>query len=248
MIPILKAEFRKLLTVRSTYVILAIALLLVMLFAGFVEGVKGQTVNLLHNSGLLASESTNAIVFTGMVVAFAGLLLVGHEYRYNTIMYTLASSNRRYKILLAKFVAVSVFSIAASLFLIFFSPLCTILGAHLAGKQIGPQAFNVWSVVWHCILCGWGYSLYAFILVSIMRSQIGAIVTFLLIPMIGENILGLLLKGNVKYLPFNALQSIAVPTSLGNHTTSMHAVGVVAVYVAVGMLVSAVLFARRDAN
>lgn len=248
MIPALKSEFRKLLSVRSTYFIVGVSLLLVALFAGFGEGVKGDSVNLLKNSGLLASESIHAIIFVGLVLAFAGLLLAGHEYRYNTIMYTLTSANRRSKVLVAKFITVTVFAIVTSLLITFFSPLCTIVGAHLAGKEIGPQVFDVWSVVWRCVFCGWGYAIYAFILMMILRNQIGAIVTFLLVPLIGENILGLLLKSNVKYLPFNALQSVPVPAGMGNHTTSGHAALTVLVYVVVGLVISAVLFSRRDAN
>ncbi len=90
--------------------------------------------------------------------------------------------------------------------------------------------------------------MYAFILLIVLRNQIGAIVTFLLVPLIGENILSALLKNNTKYLPFNAVQSIADPGSLGNHTTSGHAAVTMLVYVAIGLLVSLVLFTRRDAN
>ena len=248
MIPTLKSEFRKLLTVRSTYFIVGIGLLIVAFFAGFVEGLRGDPTNLLKNSGLLVSESTNGIVFVGLILAFAGLLLAGHEYRYNTIMYTLTATNRRYKVLLAKLAAITVFAVVTSLLVTFFAPLCTIVGAHLAGKEIGPQTFHVWSVVWRSVFCGWGYAMYAFILMMVLRNQIGAIVTFLLVPLIGENILGLLLKSNIKYLPFNALQSVPAPAGLGNHTTSGHAASIVLVYVVVGLLASAILFSRRDAN
>jgi len=163
-------------------------------------------------------------------------------------MYTLTASNRRYKVLLAKLVVVTVFALFASLLVMFFSPLCTILGAHLAGHHIGPQTFDVWVLMWRCLFCGWGYSMYAFILLIVLRSQVGAIVTFLLVPLIGENILSALLKSNTKYLPFNAVQSVAEPTGLGNHTTSGHAALTVLVYVGVGLIISTVLFIRRDAN
>jgi len=247
MIAELKAEFRKLLSVRSTYFIVAASLVIVMFFAGFVEGIRGNTAAL-QAPGLLESESTNAIVFVGLILAFAGLLLMGHEYRYNTIMYSLSSVNRRYKIVAAKFIAVSTFAIVTSLLVTFFSPLCTILGAHIQGATIGHQDYHVWSMVWRCVFCGWGYAAYAFILVAVLRNQIGAIVTYLLVPLIGENILGLLLKDNIKYLPFNALQSVVAPHSLGSHASSAHQAVVVLVYVAVGLALSLVLFVRRDAN
>jgi ABC-type transport system involved in multi-copper enzyme maturation permease subunit len=247
MIPTLKSEFRKILSVRSTYGLIAFALVVVIFIAGFIEGFHSAP-EYLRGAGLLQSESTTAIMFVGFILAFVGLLLMGHEYRYNTIMYSLTAPNRRLKVFLSKFIIVATFGLVTSLIITFFSPLCTILGAALHGHHIGPQHFDYFAIIWRCVACGVAYALYALILVSIMRNQIGAIVTFLLLPLIGENILGLLLKKNVIYLPFTAAQAIANPQSMGNHTSSLHELGVVAVYVAVGAVVSAVLFVRRDAN
>jgi len=243
----IKSELRKLLTVRSTYFIVGLSLLIVMFFAGFIEGFRGMGGALTMNPKLLESESTNAIVFVGFLTAFVGLLLAGHEYRYNTIMYSLTITNRRYKVLLAKFVAITLFAVAVSLFVVFFSPLCTIAGAALAGKEIGPQQFDVWSVVWRCVFVGWGYAMYAFILLMIVRNQIGAIITFLLLPLMGEGILSLLLKGNAKNLPFMSLQSV-VGQSGGGAVSVTHQALVVLAYVVVGLAVSFVLFQKRDAN
>jgi ABC-type transport system involved in multi-copper enzyme maturation permease subunit len=243
----LKAEFRKLLTVRSTYFIVGATLLITMFFAGFIEGFRNDAGSL-RNPGLLADQSSSAIVFVGLILAFAGLLLAGHEYRYNTIMYTLTASNKRYKVFLAKFLTITMFTLLMSALITFFSPFCTIVGAHLAGNHVGPQTFDVWSLLWRCMFCGWGYAVYAFILLIALRNQVGAIVTFLLVPLIGENILMALLKDNSKYLPFTALQSVASPDNLGNHANSGHEALVVLVYVVVGLLVSSILFIRRDAN
>lgn len=247
MIPAIKSEFRKLLTVRSTYVNVAICLAIIGLFAGFGSDFRAEPASL-QDSSYLMSQSTSAIVFVGLILAFVGLLLAGHEYRYNTIMYTFATANRRYKVLFAKFVAITTFALAASVLVAFFSPLCTIVGVNLAGKELMPQTFDLWPVLWRCMFTGWGYAIYAFVLILIIRNQIGAIVTFLLVPLIGENILMQLFKNIGQYLPFTTVQAVAAPAELGNHTTSAHAVVVVLVYAAVGLLVSTVLFARRDAN
>jgi len=243
----IRSEFRKLLTVRSTYFIILISLAITAFFAGFIDGIKGDLKSL-SDPHLLASQSTNAVIFVGLILAFVGLLLTGHEYRYNTIMYTLTSSNRRLKVLAAKFIVITAFALLMSLLIMFFSPLCTIVAVHLRGLHIGAQTFDYWPLIGKCLFVGWGYAMYAFILIAVLRNQVGAIVSFLLIPLIGENILALLLKNNVKYLPFNALQSVAAPSSLGNHTTSGFAAKVVLVYVVLGLVVSAVLFSRRDAN
>ena len=247
MISAIRSELRKLLSVRSTYVIIIICMGIVGLFAGFGDGFRA-TPQGLQSPGQLMSESFNAIVFVGLILAFAGLLLMGHEYRYNTIMYTLTISNRRFKVLLAKLAVFTLFAVVTSLLMAFFSPLCTIIGAHLHGYKIGPQHFDYWSVIWRCLFVGWGYAMYAFILVTIMRNQVGSIVTYLLVPLIGENILIHIFKSIDKYMPFTMLQSVAAPDSLGNHTTSAHAMTVALVYVVVGLVIGTVLFARRDAN
>jgi ABC-type transport system involved in multi-copper enzyme maturation permease subunit len=247
MIATLKSEFRKLLTVRSTYVIILIVLVLVSLFAGYGDGFRGSAASL-KVPDLLMTESFQAIAFMGLVLAFAGLLLVGHEYRYNTIIYTLTSSNSRMKVLFAKLLAISVFAALASLLVACFAPMCALIGIHLHGHQLVPQQFDFWSVIWRCIFVGWCYAMYAFILIAIMRNQVGAIVTFLLVPLIGESILGLIFKSKQQYFPFISLQSVAVPQRLGNHTTVTHAVTVSLTYIAIGLIVSAFLFIRRDAN
>lgn len=252
MLDAIRAEFRKLLTTRATYGIVIGSALIIMFLAGFVNGFHAQPMSL-NNPTLLADQSSGAITFVGLILAFAGLLLMGNEYRYNTIMYSLTTANKRYKVLLAKVIATSVFAFVVSLVVTFFSPFSTIVGAWLQGATIGAQQFDYWSIVWRCLFCGWGYAMYALILVTILRNQIGAIIVFLLTPLIGEGILSLWLKNNTKYLPFNALQSVAIPPVPDQPGISVtpavtHAALTVLAYVAVGLIVALVLFQKRDAN
>jgi len=250
MIAALKAELRKLLSVRSTYFIILISLAIVVLFAGFGEGFRADPVRL-HDAGMLASESAHAVLFVGLILAIVSLLLVGHEYRYNFIMYTLTATNRRYKVMAAKFVAITLFALLAATLVTFFAPLCSIVGAHLAHKHMVAQHFDVWQVLWRCLAVGWGYAMYAFILAAIIRNQIGAIVTYLVIPLIGENIIVAIFKWIGKYLPFQSLQGVMdgiLPGERASGVTTAHNMVVAGIYIAVGLLVSTVLFVRRDAN
>jgi ABC-type transport system involved in multi-copper enzyme maturation permease subunit len=146
MIPSLRSEFRKLLTVRSTYLIILICLAIICLFSGYGEGFRAS-VPQLRDPNHLVSESYSAILFVGLIVALVGLLSFGHEYRYNGIMYTLTASNNRLKSLLAKFIVVSIFSVFTSVLFALFSPLVNILGVHFAGNTIGPQVFDLWDVL-----------------------------------------------------------------------------------------------------
>lgn len=247
MIAALKSELRKILTVRSTYFIFVICLAIIALFAGYGDGYKAGPISL-QSREWLQHESFSAIVFTGLIAALVGLLSFGHEYRYNGIMYTLTSSNNRLKSLTAKLVVASIFAVVVSCLFALFSPLCTIVGVHLANNTLSPQTFDLWQVLWRCAFVGWGYAMFAFVLVAIIRSQVGAIVTYLLIPLIGENILANVFKSTNGYMPFMSLQSVA-PTNIGPMSHSLHHyVYVSLAYIAAGLVVSAVLFSRRDAN
>jgi ABC-type transport system involved in multi-copper enzyme maturation permease subunit len=247
MIDSIRAEWRKLLTVRSTYAILLICVAIVCLFAGYGDGVKATAANL-HDPNWLAHESYSAIIFVGLILALVGLLLFGHEYRYNSIMYTLTASNSRLKSLLAKFIVITKFSVLVSVLFALLSPLVSLVAIHLSGKTLGPQTFDVWQVLWHCAFVGWGYAMFAFILVAIIRSQVGSIVAFLMIPLIGENIIANIFKSTAQYMPFMSLQSVA-PTMLGPQSASLqHYVAVSLTYIVVGLAASAVLFKHRDAN
>ncbi|MDB5182643.1 MAG: hypothetical protein JWO47_427 [Candidatus Saccharibacteria bacterium] len=242
----IKAELRKLLTVRTTYIIVIGCLLITALFAGYIEGVRASVPSL-SNPDLLAGESKSAVLFVGLILAFVGLMQLGHEYRYNTVMYSLTSSNKRLKPFFAKAFVVALFSAGMGLFVAFFSPLCTILGLKIGGHVMGPQHFDYMSVILRCTYCVFAYSMYAFILVAIIRSQIGAIVAFLLLPLMGENILAALIKDKVHYLPFSSLQGVVIQGAFKGVSPAQNAL-VSGLYIIVGLAVGAFLFQRRDAN
>ena len=94
MIPTLKAEFKKLLSVRSTYLTSLAALLFVAgLIAFYGQGFKTEPKDL--NSLFLVGTITIFSNITAIAGAIIALLLLAHEYRYNTIVYTLTASNSR---------------------------------------------------------------------------------------------------------------------------------------------------------
>ena len=246
MIDAIRSEFRKLFTVRTTYIYILFAMLIVALFAGFGEGFKASPA-LLKNPGLLASEVTNAVGFVGIFAALAGLLLLAQEYRFNTIMYTLTASNSRTKVLVAKVFVVSIFAIGFTLLIGAFSPLCTLIGIHLQGSELVPQTLYYNDLLWRCLFYGWAYSMIALAIAAIVRHLVGSIVALLVFPAVVENILSLLLKGNDQYLPFRALGSVVGMGMPGSLSPGKAAV-TVGIYLVVLWLVAWVLFLRRDAN
>jgi len=243
----LRSELRKLLTVRSTYVILGVTFLLVFFFAFYAEGIRASASSV-ANHDLLMQGSEQAVISVGLLGALVGVLLVTHEYRYNTIMYTLTTSNSRTKALLAKLLMVTGFSIVFSLIVGALAPALTLAGLHVKGIVLIGQHFSVASVLWKVIFVGWGYAMFAFIFAMIVRIQVGAVSTLFLVPAMVEPLVGLILKKDAVYLPFNALQSVVQANPDLLPISSARAVGIVLVYLAIGLLVSWQLFLRRDAN
>lgn len=246
MISSIKSEFRKLLSVRSTYVIVALATALVVFFAFYTEGIRVTQASL-HNSGLLANETKQAIVSVGLLGSLVGVLLVTHEYRYNTIMYTLTASRSRTRTLLAKLLVISCFALAFSLFVGVLSPIMTWLGVQVKGLHLVPQSIPIWDLLWKTLFVGWGFSMLAFIFAVIIRIQVGAISTMFLVPAMAEPLLGLLLKHNAVYLPYNSVQAVIQKIPAGSISPG-RAASVVLIYLAIGCLASWILFLRRDAS
>ena len=247
MLAAIKSELRKLYTVRSTYVVVALAVVMVIIFAFYGEGLRVNP-EALHNPHLLASETAEAIQAVGILGALVGVLLVTHEYRYNTIVYTLTASRSRTRVLLAKLIAVSCFAVLFTLFIGALSPAMTALGIHIKGAALTAQSFPFADMIWRVLLAGWGFAVLTFIVAVIIRMQVGAVAAMFLIPATVEPLLGLLLKHNAVYLPFGNLGTI-LQSILGHTDISIQrAVAVLAAYVVAGLLAAWILFVRRDAS
>jgi ABC-2 type transport system permease protein len=252
MMAALKAEFRKLLSIRSTYFILLFVVVLAIFFGFYVSGWKLDRAGLL-NPNAFANDVTDAISFVSIFAALIAVLLMTHEYRYNTIMYTLTSSNSRSKVLLAKILVISTFSVVFTLCIGVLSPLLSYLGIHAHHLKLVPQTLHYGNLIWRSLFYGWGYAMAGLVIATLIRSQVGAIVTLLIVPTTVESLLGLLLKHNTVYLPFSSLnQVIGSGSSMrdpnGGHLSPGKAAAVYCIYLVVGWIVAWTLFLRRDAN
>src|SRR5665213_2522874 len=170
MIAGLKSEFRKLYSVRSTYILIAIAFAYMILFDFYVVGWKGgahtMTVGGLHNPNYLMISVTRAggIAAPVLFSSIIAVLLMAHEYRYNTIMYTLTSSNSRSKTLIAKIIAVTVFSVIFLVLLMVLAPLMVLLGIHTHHLKLAHQVFYYREFFWRVLFFGWVYPMIGILL------------------------------------------------------------------------------------
>jgi ABC-type transport system involved in multi-copper enzyme maturation permease subunit len=247
MIPALKAEFRKLMTVRTTYIITGLVVAFVIFIAFYIEGwrLSGSAVN---DPTLLSGDVTGALNITvfGAIIA---ILLMTHEYRYNTIMHTLTSTRNRSYVLLAKIIVISGYAAALAVIVGVLSPLMSYFGIHAHGNMLGPQTLDVWNLAWRSLFYSWGYGMAGLLIAALARSQVASITALFLIPSLGESLLALLLKKNAVYLPFASLNQVISHMSLGGGTISpARAALVFTGYLVIGWILAWVLFLNRDAN
>jgi len=248
MLPAITSEFRKLFTIRSTYIVSILAIALSAFFSFYVEGMRGAD-NIMF-TGKLQNEMLSSVSFLAIFGAIIATLLITHEYRYNTIMYTLTSSNSRSKVVLAKIVAVLGYSLLYMVIGTVISVIAMYVG--LAIKDLSPisQTIHWGDLVWRSLFYMLGYALAGLVLGFLARQVVGAIVAIFLLPSTIEPLLGLLLKENAKYLPFTAFNRVADTSTVSAHGALSPGKGalIFSGYLLVGWIVAWVLFYRRDAN
>ncbi len=267
MIPQLKSEFKKLLTVRSTYILSLAFLLLLSFLAFYVQGFKNvptETLSPLDHakaSLFLAGTITQVANVVSVAGGLIGLLLLTHEYRYNTIVYTLSASNSRSKVLASKIIAVlvyvAIFSTLASLIALGLMR----LGVAASGHTLINQDINYLTYVAKAVFLSEGFAMGGLLFAALIRNQVGAIAALFIVPNPVEGILSLLLKHNSVYLPFTALQQVVQPpvingllvaeTRRGDSAgflTAPKGALVFLAYLVVGWIIAWYLFLRRDAS
>lgn len=256
----LKAELRKLLSVRSTYFITILAFALLTFISLYVESFYNGKDNLSkHGNLFLANSITQHSGILAIFAAIVALLLLAHEYRYNTIMYTLTSNLSRSKVLLAKVIIVVAYTFVLVLVGTFASLGFMVLGLHLAGLSLPHQDISLLTYFAKALFYAEGYALGALLIITLVRNQVAALAILFIEPSTIEGLLSLLFKHNSVYMPFTALSQVVAASNGG--ATLRHkiipATGslspgkgalVFCIYLAVGWLIAWVLFLKRDAN
>lgn len=251
MIPLLKSEFRKLLTVRSTYIASIIGLLLVVFLSFWIEGYKGisgSAASMLKDTAL-AEIAVNASLTTG-IISIVAILFIGHEYRHNTIMYTLTAANSRLKVLLAKTVVIATYSTVITLMGIGIAIASYYAGLALRDASLPAQDFDILPRLAQLVYYGIGYGVIGLLLGVVLRNIVGAIAFIFIVPGTVESLLALLLKDNAMYLPFTALERFIGGGMLpqGAELGIVKALVITLAYLTVGWALTAYFFVRRDAN
>ncbi len=259
MIPELKAEFRKLLTVRSTYLVALIAFIFIALVTFYGTGYKRVITDPFQNL-VLAGSVTQVASIVGVFSGLVGLLLLSHEYRYDTIVYSLSASNRRSKVLASKMIAVLSYGLVLALVLGAIGIGLVYAGAAASGHALPHQDINYLAYLFKIVVYTEGITLAGLLFAALIRNQVGAIATLLIFPGIFEQLLGLVLKQNTVYTPFAALSQVVQPPVMhgiaATHTDTANLGSLSAPrgflvflgYLVVAWALTWFIFLRRDAD
>lgn len=251
MIPIIKSEFRKLFSVRSTYVIMIITMLFLALMSFYLEGYWGQTGSAAASlqPSAISEIMRNSLGMIAMFVSIIAILQVGHEYRHNTIFYTLTASPSRTKVFLSKIIVISGFTIGFGLLALSGSVLLYMFGLALRGVSLPPQEINLLVQIPRFVFYLLIYAMLGMFLTLIVRNLIGAIVIMLVYPTTVEPLAGLLLKGKGAYLPVSTFDHvIGVALQPNGVLTPNRATLLSLLYISLLGVVAWILFIKRDAN
>ncbi len=239
---LVRAEALKLSTIRTTWLMLGVGLLVEGLFAGLYVGLASLT-----EIGPIVEVETGTGLLMLMVLVL-GVLTITTEFRHGTAGTTFLAAPRRYPVMLAKLAAVLAAGVLAGLaFVVVNAGLALPLFSSREGSL--PPADEIASVyagvvASFALLCAFGLGVGA-----IVRNQVGAIIAalaffFVLSP------LPELLPGNIgDYFPAQAIGSLhGLPEATEEGLGQVAGGFVLAAWSAALFLIGTALIGRRDLN
>jgi|GEM_PF-2592225 len=244
MLPLFKSEITKILTLRSTYIMAGVFVLLAILAGIVTAGLNMPGTNAVPASPSIFDNTIHAVL--GLCISILTIVTsftIINEYRNNTIAYTVTASSSRYNIFVAKVLVAVAYGLAIGLLLTIVSIIAASVMLLVNGHSITGQELNIGSLIVHLGLYVIFYSLVGLFLGFILRNIVILIVIVFALPIV-ENLSGLLIKENSKYLPFTSIGSIsATGDAAAAPLVILAAIGYVVVLGAAALY----LFIKRDA-
>ncbi|GAB3425105.1 ABC transporter permease [Flindersiella endophytica] len=187
----LRYEWVRIRTLRSTYWLTGLALVLPAVLVGLLAAFLPDRMwagmdQALGGALLLGGLTFSPLPMTAIFMAMIGAFAFGHEYRYGTMLQTLAAVPQRNKLMLAKLLMVSGWSLAvAVLGLLLNWALVVGLSGHsldLFGDPIGPAilGYLVYTVLWGLLGVG---------LAALLRNLPLTVVFIFVVPLVVEPLL-----------------------------------------------------------
>jgi ABC-2 type transport system permease protein len=221
MINLLRSEWIKLRSVRSTLILLLAAGVLVVFFAVIaannventcvreVKTEQGRTYtdqqpcdNVANNPAYTPQPTHLGDVTVGVTVAIflfgtLGVQVIGQEYRFNTIRPTFTAVPRRFRVLIAKLVVVAIAAAVVSAVMV---AICAVVGT------VTRDSFAIDStdhrVIFGTLLFAMGWTMYGMGLGAIVRQPVAGIVILLIQGLIAEPLLASQVRWLGPWMPF----------------------------------------------
>jgi ABC-2 type transport system permease protein len=261
MIDALRYEWVRLRTLRSTYWLTGIALLVGGLLALPALAITDhQTLSQKDYGDLITGGGGGAIFLVSIFLGLLGVFTIGHEYRYGTIRPTLCAIPRRSTLMAAKLLIVMarVGAVAVVVQALRFLVIWLILGSKFTAHPFDGVNPRLWvGSIGYIVV----FALVGLAMAGLFRSLPAAIVTLIVMPLIAENLIhGLLtihalrsLRGLGKILPFsNGAQIMSYPTDDGSGLPGQlvgpwAGAAIFVGFLSILMAIAWTLFERRDA-
>lgn len=240
----LKSEFIKLLTIRSSYIMAGVttALVAVVSIATLLQqDLMGGEIT----SGTLETSLFGGVSVAAQLVAVFAVILIGHEYRYNIIHHTLIVTRSRSVVLLAKIITTLCYALVVTALAAFIGYIGSIIAFNFIEESAADQVIDVGKLILHSFIYVTGFTLIGLLLGLLFRTIVAPIVILILAPGTIEPLIGLLLDGEEKYLPFTSIQSLVVP---GMEVDVLRSVATISAYLVIGWAIAWYGFHHRDAS
>jgi ABC-type transport system involved in multi-copper enzyme maturation permease subunit len=256
---VIRSEWVKLASLRSTWITVAVAVVVLVGFGAMATGVAAGDVS--HpgaggGGGRIASIgptdlSLAGAALAGLILGILGVLAVSSEYSSGMIRATLAAVPRRWPVLVAKTLVVGALALVVAL--------PATLAAFFVGQAILGVGKNVALTdpgVLRAVLGTGAYvaatALLGLAIGALLRHATGAVGVMFVLLLLAPGLLGLILPSSwadsvLKYLPSNAASSFTSVTAPSGMLSPGVGVVVLAAWVVALLVGAEVLLRRRDA-
>ncbi|NUP61791.1 MAG: ABC transporter permease subunit [Nonomuraea sp.] len=246
MIGLLRSEWVKLRSVRSTMWTMTGVVLVMIVFA-YLNGAMSSGQASRHPVGAATQVALGAAPFASLIVASMGVLAISGEYRTGMIRTTLLAVPRRGRMLTAKAAVFAAFVFAVCL------PACLVAflvgQAALGSSGVGLGAPGVVRMIVGCALYLTGAGLLGLGLGTVVRHTAGGVVTVMAALFILPQLIGMLPNGiGARLMPYvTSVAGVRIMSSNPGVLSPWAGFGVFCLWAAGAMLAALILLRRRDA-
>lgn len=235
---LVRAEWIKYRSIRSTVITLAVAGGLVVLVAVLVvRHANGQ------GEAATLADLTVGLGLASLLFGALGVQVIGSEYRFNTIRPTFTAAPLRIRVVIAKVIVASTASAVVSAVMV---AVCWLVGTLLADDFVVRSVDRriAWGIVLFCALwtaAGVGIG-------AIVRQPVAGILAMVGWSLIGESLLGSLVQSTNAWLPYLNGSQMAREADPGSDLQSVLSGGIYFAVVCFALVaIGAWLVDRRDA-